>query len=186
MSGSLVIWGIWDAVYQRCTRLRYIEKGRNIFRIVLLRYRGETLTTSDNRQIRAGDLILRLHIHNYRFACECKGIEDDLKLVLVLRRLVANSMPQLAEYLAALPQANEIKGIVGTTTLNKGVQQLGFSIADVPANWFYRYKHWYLKFLLLLIHRYGWNRMKNYNQRTTLSRVYMSKEELLRRYLPSS
>lgn len=185
-SGTLVIWGMWDALYQRCTRLRYVEKGRNIFRIVLLRYRGETLTTSDNREIRAGDLILRLHIHNYRFACECDGIENDIKMVLLLRRMVAHSLPQLASYLAALPQSHEIKGIVGTTMLNKGVEQLGFSISDVPMNWFFAYKRWYLKYLLLIIHRNGWERMKNFDQRTTLSRVYMSKEELLRRYLPTS
>lgn len=185
-SGTLLIWGMWDTLYQRCTRLRYVEKGQNIFRIALLRYRGETLTTSDNRQIREGDLILRLHIHNYRFACACNGIEDDIKLVLLLRRMITSSLPQLAAYLAAMPQSQEIKGVVGTTMLNKGVEQLGFSISDVPMNWFFRYKRWYLKYLVVIIHRNGWDRLRKYDQQATLKRVYMSKEELLHRYLPSS
>ncbi|MGE5703137.1 MAG: YkoP family protein [Clostridia bacterium] len=185
-SGKLLLWGLWDTVYQRCTRLKYVDKGRNIFRIVKVPYRGETLVTSDNQQICSGDLILRLHIHNYLFACECNGIADETRVVLRLRRLIVSSLPQLALYLATLPQSQQIKGVVGTTMLNKGVEQIGFTVSDVPMTWFFRYKRWYLKYLLLAIHPNGRERIKNYNKRTTLKRVYMSKEELFRRYLPSS
>ncbi|MGZ0050273.1 YkoP family protein [Brevibacillus gelatini] len=40
----LMLWRYWDEIYQRCTRLTYIEKGKNIFRVVPLRYRGGAIT----------------------------------------------------------------------------------------------------------------------------------------------
>ncbi|USG67241.1 hypothetical protein NDK47_08200 [Brevibacillus ruminantium] len=178
------LWGIWDKLYQRCTRLQYIEKENNIFRIVRLRYRGEPLVTSDNRMISAGDLILKLHIHNYYFATLCSGVKNDLRIALLLRQQILRSLPQLASYLNAMEEQDVIKGIVGTTMLNKGVEPLGFSISDVPMNWFFRYKRWYLKIMLRLIHPDGKGRLKTWKHEVPLKRVYMSKEELLRRYLP--
>ncbi|MFD2369318.1 hypothetical protein ACFSO0_04895 [Brevibacillus sp. GCM10020057] len=181
-SSLLMLWGVWDNIYQRCTRLRYIEKGANIFRVVPLRYRGETLVTTDHKRIHNGDLILKIHIHNYYFATLCKGVKDDLKLALLLRRHIMQSLPKLAHYLETLENKEDIKGIVGTTMLHKGVQPLGFSISDVPMNWFFRYKRWYLRLLLRIIHPDGKRRVQAWNHEMPLKRVYMSKETLLARY----
>ena len=159
----LMLWGYWDEIYQRCTRLTYIEKGNNIFRVVPLRYRGETLRTSDERTIHDGDLILKIHIHNYYFATLCRGVQDELRVALLLRR-------------------QQIKGIVGTTMLHKGVAPLGFSISDVPMNWFFRYKRWYLRLMLRLVHPNGKRRVQTWKHDMPLKRVYMSKELLLARY----
>lgn len=183
-SGILMLWGVWDTIYQRCTRLRYIDKGNNIFRIVLLRYRGEPLVTSDQRVICHGDLILKLHIHNYYFATQCKGVKDDLRVALLLRHHIMRSLPQLAAYLDGHEERDRIKGVVGTTMLHKGVKPLGFSISDVPMTWFFRYKRWYLRLMVRLIHPDGKRRIERWDREMPLKRVYMSKEELLRRYLP--
>jgi hypothetical protein len=183
-TGILMLWGVWDTIYQRCTRLRYIDKGNNIFRIVLLRYRGEPLVTTDQRVICHGDLILKLHIHNYYFATLCKGVKDDLRVALLLRHHIMRSLPQLAAYLDGHEELDRIKGIVGTTMLHKGVKPLGFSISDVPMTWFFRYKRWYLRLMVRLIHPDGKRRIERWDHEMPLKRVYMSKEELLRRYLP--
>lgn len=181
-SGLLMLWGYWDSIYQRCTRLRYVEKGNNIFRIVLLRYRGEPLFTSDQQTISPGDLIVKLHIHNYYFATLCKGIKDDLRLALLLRRHIMLSLPKLAACLERLERREEIKGIVGTTMLHKGVEPLGFSISDVPMTWFFRYKRWYLRLMMRIIHPEGKRRVQSRKQQMPLKRVYMSKDQLLSRY----
>ncbi len=183
-TGILMLWGVWDTIYQRCTRLRYIDKGNNIFRIVLLRYRGEPLVTTDQRVICHGDLILKLHIHNYYFATLCKGVKDDLRVALLLRHHIMRSLPQLAAYLDGHEERDRIKGVVGTTMLHKGVKPLGFSISDVPMTWFFRYKRWNLRLMVRLIHPDGKRRIERWDHEMPLKRVYMSKEELLRRYLP--
>ncbi|MBM7591009.1 YkoP family protein [Brevibacillus fulvus] len=182
-TGILLLWGVWDHIYQRCTRLRYVNKQSNIFRVVLLRYRGETLLTSDNRQICSGDLILKLHIHNYKFATLCKGVKNETRTALLLRKQIVSSLPSLASYLASLPRVGEIKGVVGTTMLHKGVSHLGFSVSDVPMNWFFRYKRWYLRIMMRIIHPNGKERIKRWDDCMPLKRVYISKEELFRLYL---
>ncbi|MGG4456510.1 YkoP family protein [Brevibacillus porteri] len=179
----LMLWGYWDEIYQRCTRLTYIEKGNNIFRVVVLRYRGEPLFTTDNCIIHDGDLILKLHIHNYYFATLCKGVKDELRLALLLRRLTLQSLPQLATFLDSMENKDQIKGIVGTTMLHKGATPLGFSISDVPMTWFFRYKRWYLRLMLRIVHPNGKRRVQSWNHEMPLKRVYMSKEFLLNRYL---
>lgn len=178
----LMLWGYWDEIYQRCTRLKYIEKGNNIFRIVPLRYRGESLVTTDGQFIHDGDLIVKIHIHNYYFATLCKGVKDEFRVALLLRRHIMLSLPKLARYLQAMEEREEIKGIVGTTMLHKGVQPLGFSISDVPMTWFFRYKRWYLRLLLRIVHPDGKKRVQTWNQEMPLKRVYMSKDLLLDRY----
>ncbi|KNB72170.1 YkoP family protein [Brevibacillus reuszeri] len=178
----LTLWGYWDEIYQRCTRLKYVEKGNNIFRIVPLRYRGESLVTSDGHFIHKGDLIVKIHIHNYYFATLCKGVTDELKVALLLRRHIMHSLPKLAAYLDEMNKREEIKGIVGTTMLHKGVQPLGFSISDVPMSALFRFKRWYLRLLLRLIHPDGKRRVQTWSQEMPLKRVYMSKELLLNRY----
>lgn len=178
----LMLWGCWDEIYQRCTRLTYIEKGNNIFRVVTLRYRGEPLLTTDHRIICDGDLILKIHIHNYYFAKLCKGVKDELRLVLLLRRHILLSLPKLATFLDSMENKEQIKGIVGTTMLHKGVSPLGFSISDVPMNWFFKYKRWYLRLMLRIVHPDGRRRLRTWNHEMPLKRVYMSKEQLLQRY----
>lgn len=182
-SGILSLWGIWDTVYQCCTRLQYVDKENNIFRIVLLRYRGEVLATADGQKICPGDLIIKLHIHNYRLAKMFHGLRNETKMALLLRKRILESLPQLACFVADLPQAEQIKGIVGTTMLSKGAEKLGFSVSPVPLTPFFRYKSWYLKLMIRLIHPDGHKRLSR-NHDLVLNRVYMSKAELFRRYLP--
>ncbi|MFS0558460.1 YkoP family protein [Brevibacillus sp. 179-C9.3 HS] len=178
----LMLWGCWDEIYQRCTRLTYIDKGNNIFRVVVLRYRGEPLVTTDNCTIHDGDMILKLHIHNYYFATLCKGVKDELRVALLLRRHILQSLPKLAAFLETMENKEQIKGIVGTTMLHKGVSPLGFSISDVPMNWFFHYKRWYLRIMLRIVHPDGKRRVQTWNHEMPLKRVYMSKELLLNRY----
>lgn len=182
-SGILSLWGLWDSIYQACSRLEYVEKGKNIFRVVILRYRGENLTTVNEQVIESGHLIVKLHIHNYLFAYLCKEIKSDTRMILLLRRKIIESLPPLAAYLAKHPRVHEIKGIVGTTMLHKGVEPLGFSISDVPMTKYFRYKRWYLRLMLRIIHPDGMRRLETFDKTIPLKRVYMSKEELLNRYL---
>ncbi|MBO8170412.1 MAG: hypothetical protein H0Z33_00795 [Bacillaceae bacterium] len=184
MNNALIwAWEIWDQIYERCTRLEYIDRHNNIFRIVLLTYRGNPLTTGDGKIINHGDPIIKLHIHNCRLARKFSGVTSDVKLGLLLRKEILHSLPALACYVKQNPACQHVKGIVGTTMLYRGARGLGFSVADVPDTTFYRYKNWYLKLMMSLMHPEGRNRIKKNTQHLKLKRVYMSTDELLDRYL---
>ena len=68
-SGLLTAWRIWDQIYYHCTRLKYVDKeNRNLFRVVVKRYGGEPLVTSDGVSLKKGDWYAKLHLHNCLFA----------------------------------------------------------------------------------------------------------------------
>lgn len=184
--GLLLTWQIWDQIYQHCSRLQYVDKENAIFRVVLLRYHGNSLPTRDGTVISNGDTIIKLHIHNCRLVSQLEGATNPARLGLVLRREVLNSLPYLAEFVLEHPQYQDIKGIVGTTMLHRGVKTLGFDVMDVPETPFYVYKNWYLKLMMQLMHPDGRERIKGKEEQLKVKRVYISKEELIRRYLPNS
>ncbi len=175
----LTLWGIWDKIYHCCRRLHYIQREQNIFRYTILPYRGEKLETKNGYVIQKGDLVIRLHIHNYLLAKRSKGIHSDVQIGLALVREVKRSLPQLANVVKSHPKEREIKGIVGTTLLFKGSGQLGFSISPVPDIWYFRFKRWYLTLLKIVMHPSG---RKAPTSMEPLTRVYMAKKELLDRF----
>lgn len=175
----LTLWGIWDRIYHCCRRLNYIQQEQNIFRYTILPYNGEMLKTNNGYIIQKGDLVIRLHIHNYLLAKRSVGIHSDVQIGLTLVREVKRSLPQLASVVKSHPKKREIKGIVGTTLLFKGSGQLGFSMSPVPNVWYFRFKRWYLTLLKIVMHPSG---RKAPASMEALTRVFMSKEELLDRF----
>lgn len=181
--GLLAAWRWWDAVYQRCTRLQYVEKGENLFRVVLLKYHGDPLTTRDGVRIEPGDWILKLHLHNLMLAETLRKAPPGAQLGIRVLREIRRSLPGLARYVASHPRRSEIKGLMGTTFLYRGAESLGFDVCDVPPTLYFRYKNYYLKGLLWLMHPEGYKRLAEKKNYLITRRVYMSTDELLRRYL---
>lgn len=179
----LQLWRIWDHIYYHSTRLQYIDKNNNLFRIVLLPYWGNRLVTKSGHEINKNDLVIKLHIHNFRLAemiYEKKGAKA---LGILLLREVRNSMPGLAQFVANHPMADRIKGIVGTTFLHRGVEKLGFTTSEPINTGIYRLKSLYLKWMMRLMHPDGKKRLESSAQeKLVIKRVFISKEELLDLY----
>ncbi|WP_232698160.1 YkoP family protein [Brevibacillus daliensis] len=194
----LVLWGIWDVCYHYCRRLRYIQKEKNIFRYLIVKYNGETLRSNNGAMIKQGDLIVQLHIHNYILAKRCRYMNSEIQMGLVLRNEIKRSLPMLAEVLSNHAKEKQIAGIVGTTLLNKGGTQLGFSLAPVPKTAWFRFKSMYLRWLKYLMQPSSMRVRKSVNRSTkwkvfskngdqkksgSLQRVFMTKQELYNMFL---
>lgn len=179
----LEAWRVWDFIYQHFTRLEYVDKKNgNIFRIVFCKYKGPQLVTRDGVEINYGDYIVKLHIHNLKLTKMLKGITDETRLGLNTLKIVKSSLPELALYIERNPKREDVKAIIGTTFLHRGVNKLGFDVACVPASIKFKIKNEYLKLLLSLIHPNGLNRLKTKPNELYLKRVYMSKESLFNYY----
>lgn len=182
-AGLLELWRIWDFIYQHITRLEYVDKeNENIFRVVFCKYRGPKLVTRDGVEINHGDKIVKLHIHNWRLTKSLKGIKNEARLGIKTLKIVRGSLPELAIYIDNHPDGKDVKAIVGTTFLHRGVDKLGFDVKKVPDSLKFKIKNRYLKFMLLLIHPNGMKRLKVRTEELTLKRVYISKQYLLNRY----
>ncbi|QOR82905.1 hypothetical protein IMZ17_09590 [Geobacillus stearothermophilus] len=145
----LSVWGLMDPLYYACSRLEYVggkENGcRSIFRVRLLRYKGETIRLSDGTTIAANDWLLKIHLHNVRLLRELMQYRGDIQKGRYIFEQVKASLPYVAHHLYHHKQSSRIKGIIGVTMLNKGCERLGFDVIDI-ANSFYRWlkmaSHW--------------------------------------------
>ncbi|MFJ7725829.1 YkoP family protein [Neobacillus sp. NPDC097160] len=176
----LWIWKLIDPLFYSCSRLHYIYDDKNnqsVFRVRITKYKGENFTLSDGTMINRNDLLLKIHLHNVRLLNDYVRIKNDLKRARLMYKLVLNSMPLLASYLKAHPEEANIKGIIGITTINKGIRSLGFDSIP-PANRLYRYIK---KLGQLPISLLSSNSYKHF-QKNGLTYLFLSKEKLYEKY----
>ena len=126
------IWDLIDPLYYHCTRLTYLPpKEDNIFRVRLTKYKGRNMVLSDGTQINKNDTLVKIHLHNVRLLKEFKNMNSEMKKAKMIYYYVKRSLPGIDIYIQNHPHSNEIKGIIGITTLNKGCERLGFEIFDI-------------------------------------------------------
>jgi hypothetical protein len=86
-------------------------------------------------------------------------------------------MPILAGYLKSHPQETEIKGIIGITTINKGILPLGFESIS-PSSFLYRRLKKFGQLPIFLLTK---SSFENFNK-NKLNYLLMSKEMLYQKY----
>ncbi|MEH7356475.1 hypothetical protein V7150_23480 [Neobacillus drentensis] len=176
----LWIWKLIDPLFYLFSRLHYINNDKNnqsVFRVRITKYKGKNYTLSDGTMINRNDLLLKIHLHNVRLLNEFIKIKNDLIRTRLMYRLVLNSMPVLASYLKGHPEEGKIKGIIGITTINKGIRSLGFDCYP-PENRLYKYvkKLGQLPISLLSSSSY------QHFQKNHLTYLFLSKEKLYNKY----
>ncbi|MFV9510846.1 YkoP family protein [Tepidibacillus sp. LV47] len=182
-AGLFELWRVLDFIYQHITRLEYVDKKSNIFRVVFCKYRGPDLITRDGVIIHHGDPIVKLHIYNWKLTKMLKGITNETRLGLTTLRIVKDSLPTLADYIYNHPKGENVKALVGTTFLHRGIHHLGFDVDKVPNTLKFKWKEQYLRLILYIIHPNGKERLKLRSEELVPKRVYMSKDQLFKRYL---
>jgi hypothetical protein len=125
---------------------------------------------------------VELHMNNellYEFGRKARS---PIQLAIQLIRAMEKTMPKLAEALLHRKDAGSIKAVLGTTMVNRGVEQFGFTVADMPRGWFAFVTRLYLKFLLSVIHPHGKDRLDQRTEMLIPKRIAISMNEVTRRY----
>lgn len=172
----LGVWRVLDPVYYSLTRLRYVmdeEQRRTLFRVRLTKYKGRSTILQDGTVIYKDDLLIKIHLHNVKIMNELYAVTSDTKRAVYIYHMVKKALPMLAEYVNNHQRANEIKGIIGITTLHKGSARLGFDNVNISNALYRNYKR--LTFSPI-----------NYLASSSLHQepvyLFMSKDELISRY----
>ncbi|MEW9669634.1 hypothetical protein [Ammoniphilus sp. 3BR4] len=177
----LPLWGVIDQIYYQFNRLQLIDIGEeNVFRVRAATYRGEPLVLEGGHAIESGDLFLKIHLYNYQLMKEMCHIDSDIRRALYVYEAVEHSLPGLAHYLRSHPNAEQIKGIMGVTVLNRGIKRLGFSSFDIQNQYYLAWKKAYMIPMYCLCHG-QWKIGKS--SKLEPKYVAMSKERLFERYL---
>jgi hypothetical protein len=151
----LLLWGVWDWLYFRCNRMKYVAKEKNIFRIVHKRYRGPVVYTKSGQRLQRGDEIIKLHIYNYGLAKELLKYDSNFSIALYLKKNMGHSLKGLLDYIEQLPEPGNIKAVFGTSMLNRGAERFGFTVLDVEPTFYYKCKSYLYQLIYLIVHPFG-------------------------------
>lgn len=130
----LTIWSILDPIYFRLTRLSYLskeDKTQNIFRVRLTKYKGKLVTLSDGTQILNNDTLVKVHFHNIKMIQELKEIKSEIRKGKMIYQFALQSLPGVLNYIQNQRKHEDIKGIIGITSLNLGCEKIGFDVFPI-------------------------------------------------------
>ncbi|MGY0693546.1 YkoP family protein [Virgibacillus sp. FSP13] len=139
----LSVWNALDPIYFRMTRLHYVtdhEQQNTLFRVRLTRYKGKSAVLSDGTIINKNDLLIKIHLHNVKMLRDLNQINSEMKRGVYVYHMIKRSLPRLANFVRMHQKTNEIKGIIGITTLYRGADQLGFEIYPISNFYYILYK----------------------------------------------
>jgi hypothetical protein len=185
ITGRKIIWmksyllGVWntlDPLYYSFTRLKYVkdlEKNRTLFRVRLTRYKGRSTVLKDGTVIHKNDLLLKIHLHNVKIMNELYAVTSDTRRAVYIYHMVKRAMPMLAKYVKNHDRYNDIKGIIGITSLHKGSKRLGFDNITIPNPVYRTYKQ--MTFTPI-------NYIASSSRHEEPMYLFMSKDELVNRY----
>lgn len=179
----IILWNMFDPIYFLFTRLHYIPSTIEkpcVFRVRITKYRGKDVILSDGTSIKKNDLLLKIHLHNSKILKESLIIRHSLKKGRMIYKMVLNSMPMLAEYIEKHPKRTDIKGIIGVTTINKGVKTLGFDLV-FPSNKFYQIMKRLMQFPIYLLSSSSFSIEQLKKSKPVY--LFMSKDKLSHKYL---
>ena len=177
--GFLLFWPVWERIMQAFLRNQPIpDAPHHLLEARLTHYHGRPMELAEGQWVRKGDTIIELHFRNRMFLQAASQVSS-----WRLMHMIAQDMGALAAWVQSSELPGEPKAVFGVTLMSRGAPRLGFTVRDRPHtlhNWLERF---FMTGLLVLYHSKGTKRLL---QGTTYGQypqeVWMSREELLRRY----
>lgn len=178
----LFCWRFIDPIYFFFTRLTYIRPGENIFRVRLTRYKGHPVTLSDGTDIQKNDLLLKIHLHNVKLLSEINRFQNDFQKGKIFYHSIIQSLPGLALYVDNHPKREEIKALIGITSLKFGNNRLGFEPVKIK-NPLYKVVKQFAFFPIYILSSELYR--KKHKKSTEPIYLFMPKKVLLEKHLPT-
>ncbi|BBH21432.1 hypothetical protein Back11_27770 [Paenibacillus baekrokdamisoli] len=177
-------WMGWERIFHWLFRL---QPGGldSIFHVRVVPYRGKPLKLLDGRTIEDKDDIIELHLDNKKLFKMMSESRSMMHVAIKLIREVERAMPKLAALVASQKKFEHVRGLYGISMINRGAEQFGFSVLDLPPGLFDKMTRIYLKLLLQVMHPSGKQRVKEQGSRLSPRIIAMSMEEFWHRYGPN-
>jgi peptidoglycan/xylan/chitin deacetylase (PgdA/CDA1 family) len=175
-------WMGWERLFHVLFRVKS-GGADSIFNIRVVPYRGKTLELSDGQTIVDKDHVIELHFDNgmlFKLMTESRSM---MHVAIRLIREVEKAMPQLADRIAgAQEEFQRVRGLYGISMINRGAEQFGFSVLEMPKGFFDKIARLYLKLLLRTLHPSGKKRVKEQGSKLSPRIIAMSMDEFWHRY----
>lgn len=160
-------------------QLRTTNKEEPIFHFRIRPYRGEPVMMNGDIELANGDRVLELHFDNKRLFEIGSRSRTSVQIAIQMIRGVEKTLPELAQYVQTHPELMDVKALYGVSMINRGPEQFGFTVTDLPDSFFARSTRLYLKFLMSVIHPSGGDRLKQRSSHELIPKLIVMPMELL-------
>ncbi|GAA0138182.1 hypothetical protein YSY43_50230 [Paenibacillus sp. YSY-4.3] len=173
------LWLLWEKFFHLLFQLRTTNEEEPIFHFRIRPYRGEPVMMNGDIELANGDRILELHFDNKRLFEIGSRSRTSLQIAIQMIRGVEKTLPELAQYIQTHPELMDVKALYGVSMINRGPEQFGFTVTDLPDNFFAKSTRLYLKFLMSVIHPSGGDRLKQRSSHELIPKLIVMPIELL-------
>lgn len=155
-------------------------------RVEVAPYRGPALALADGTEVQRGDRIGVIHLNNEQIA-RLHGDGSDTPIAgLKSRRLFVASLRELARQVVETQRYTGVKAFMAETIYYKQTYQVGFEILPIPSLTWSRIVAAYERTLLASYHPLGRRRRTRRLRVRQARAIWISRDELLRRYARES
>ncbi|MDQ0090065.1 peptidoglycan/xylan/chitin deacetylase (PgdA/CDA1 family) [Paenibacillus anaericanus] len=173
------LWLLWERIFHFLFQLKTTNQEDPIFYFRPRYYHGETVTMVGDIPLVSGDRVLELHFDNKKLFQIGTRSRSSIHLAIQMIRGVEKTLPELAQYVIEHPELHDVKALYGVTMINRGPEQLGFTVTDLPNSLFAKSSKIYLKFLMSVIHPSGGARLKQSSSKELVPKLLVMPIELL-------
>lgn len=181
-----MIVGLWLG-YERVFHLVFGMKTTNeedpVFHFRFRPYHGDPIQLDDGVTLNSGDQVMEIHFDNERLYEIGKKSRSSMQLAIHMIRDVERTLPEMAAYIQQHGNlSQEVKAVYGVSFINRGPEQFGFTVRDLPKGLFLRVTTYYLRVLMRVMHPMGQRRLRQHPEQLVPRTIVMSTETLLNRY----
>ncbi|OWA36565.1 polysaccharide deacetylase family protein [Saccharibacillus sp. O16] len=173
-------WLLYEKAFKLIFRLQEAQDAP-FYHFRKVRYSGKPLQLENGEQLKKGDPVLELHFDNRMLFEMSSRSRSAMQTAILMVRETERSLPKIAEYVRQDADLREAKGLYGVSMINRGPQQFGFQVLDLPEGLFARMTRLYLKVLLSVLHPSGTARLGEQSELLVPKVMFMPMEVLLTR-----
>jgi peptidoglycan-N-acetylglucosamine deacetylase len=180
--GIVALWLLWEKIFHVIFQLKTPDTQNPFLHFRIRPYHGEPVALNDGKTLQAGDQVMELHFDNKKLYEIGTRSRTTVQLAIQMIRNFEKTLPKLAQYIYDHPELQEVKALYGVSMINRGPEQFGFIITDLPKGWFASSTQIYLKLLMSVIHPAGTSRLKEQPQELVPKMMVMPMDHLLARF----
>ncbi|ANS75426.1 xylanase deacetylase [Paenibacillus yonginensis] len=176
------LWLLWEKLFHVMFHLQTTDNEDPMFHFRKIKYSGAPIELEGGGTLAKGDPVLELHFDNKKLFQLGSKAKSAVHLAIQLVRTTEKALPDLARYIQKHPELREVKALYGITMINRGPEQFGFTITDLPKGLFATSTTFYLKLLMSVIHPNGRERIKAHQEQMVPKILVIPTENLISRF----
>ncbi|WP_410772564.1 polysaccharide deacetylase family protein [Fontibacillus sp. BL9] len=177
------LWLLWEKIFHLLFQLQSTNKEEPFLHFRIRHYHGDPVEMIGGIKLSNGDRVMELHFDNKKLFEIGTRSKSPVQLAIKMVRNMEKELPKLARHVVDHDDLHDVKALYGVSMINRGPEQFGFTVTDLPKGLFAKSSQWYLKFLLRIIHPDGGSRLKQSSEHLIPKLIVMPVDYLVKQYL---